>query len=85
MTYLLMFVVLLIILSFDTSNFSSAFSATIATLSNIGGSLDLLGPSEDYVQLNGFSKIIMSFGMIMGRLEIYPMLVLLSPTSWRKI
>lgn len=85
MTYLLMFVVLLIILSFDTSNFSSAFSATIATLSNIGGSLDLLGPSEDYVQLNGFSKIIMSFGMIMGRLEIYPMLILLSPTSWRKI
>ncbi|MCZ0716806.1 TrkH family potassium uptake protein [Aerococcus kribbianus] len=85
MTYLFMFVVLLIILSFDTVNFSSAFSATIATLSNIGGSLNLLGPSQDYVQLSDFSKVIMSFAMIMGRLEIYPMLVLLSPASWRKI
>lgn len=85
MTYLFVFVVLMIGLSFDAMNFSSAFSATIATLSNIGGSLDLLGPSQDYASLSNFSKIIMSVGMIIGRLEIYPVIILLSPSTWRKI
>lgn len=84
MTYLFVFVVLLVVLSFDAMNFSSAFSATIATISNIGGSLDLLGPSQDYASLSDFSKIVMSIGMIIGRLEIYPVIILLSRSTWRK-
>lgn len=84
MTYLAVFVLILVVLSFDAMNFSSAFSATIATLSNIGGSLDLLGPSQDYASLSNFSKIVMSFGMIIGRLEIYPVIILLSRSTWRK-
>ncbi|WP_448667793.1 TrkH family potassium uptake protein [Aerococcus viridans] len=84
MTYLAVFVLLLVVLSFDAQNFSSAFSATIATISNIGGSLDLLGPSQDYASLSNFSKIVMSVGMIIGCLEIYPVIILLSRSTWRK-
>lgn len=85
MTYLAVFVLILVVLSFDAQNFSSAFSATIATISNIGGSLDLLGPSQDYASLSNFSKVVMSVGMIIGRLEIYPVIILLSRSTWRKV
>lgn len=84
MTYLAVFVLILVVLSFDAQNFSSAFSATIATISNISGSLDLLGPSQDYGTLSYFSKIVMSVGMIIGCLEIYPVIILLSRSTWRK-
>ena len=85
MTYLAVFVIISLVLSFDALNFSSAFSATIATISNIGGSLDLLGPSQDYASLSNFSKLVMSVGMIIGRLEIYPVIILFSKSTWRKI
>lgn len=84
MTYLGVFVILLLIFSFTSSNFSSAFSAVISTLSNIGGSLDLLGPAQDYAVLPDSSKLVMSLAMIMGRLEIYPVLILFSRSTWRK-
>lgn len=83
-TYVGLFFVFLLLIASDTKTFSGAFSAVVATFSNIGHGLDLLGPASDYADLTFRSKLIMCLAMIMGRLEIYPVLVLLSPRTWRK-
>lgn len=83
-TYMGVFAVLLFLLSIQTGSFSESFSAVLATLNNIGHGLDLLGPSSDYLSLQPFTKIIMIISMVMGRLEIYPVLSLLSKKTWRK-
>ena len=78
------FSVVLLLVSFDTKSFAGAFNAVISSLSNIGASLDLLGSGGEYIKLSGFSKILLSITMIMGRLEIYPVLILLSRSTWKK-
>lgn len=83
-TYMGVFFSVLLLVSFDTGSFSAAFNAVISALSNIGASLDLLGPGGEYATLSGFSKILLSITMVMGRLEIYPVLILLSRSTWRK-
>lgn len=83
-TYMGVFFIVLLLISFDTQSFSGAFNAVISCLSNIGASLDLLGPSGEYAKLSAFSKVLLSITMIMGRLEIYPVLILLSRKTWTK-
>jgi len=83
-TYMGVFFIVLLLISFDTQSFSGAFNAVISCLSNIGASLDLLGPSGEYAKLSAFSKILLSITMIMGRLEIYPVLILLSRKTWKR-
>lgn len=82
--YILCFGGLLLIISFDVPDFVSAFSAVSATFNNIGPGLGVVGPTASYASLNGLSKVVLSFGMIAGRLEILPMLVLFNPRTWRK-
>lgn len=82
-TYFSVFFLLLLVLSPFTQSFSGAFSAVIATLNNVGNGLDLLGPAPAYENLPATAKLIMSLSMIMGRLEIYPVLVLFSPSTYR--
>ena len=84
LTYMGVFSVVLLLVSFDTKSFAGAFNAVISSLSNIGASLDLLGSGGEYIKLSGFSKILLSITMIMGRLEIYPVLILLSRSTWKK-
>ena len=84
MTYMFIFSLSLLIVSIDTPNFVTAFSAVAATFNNIGPGLDLVGPTTTYADLSLMTKLVLSFGMIAGRLEIFPMLVLLSPRTWRK-
>ena len=83
-TYLFVFLVLLGLISLDTQNFASAFNAVIATLNNVGHGADLLGPSLPYSQMSISTKLLMCLAMIMGRLEIYPVLLLFFPATWRK-
>jgi trk system potassium uptake protein TrkH len=85
MTYILFFSACLFIVSFDTPNFISAFSAVAATLNNIGPGLDMVGPTSNYSELSDWTKIVLAIAMVAGRLEIYPVLVLLSPKTWRKL
>ena len=82
--YLLSFVALLLITSLNAPNFISAFSSVAATFNNIGPGLDVVGPAGSYAVLPDLSKFALSVGMIMGRLEIIPILVLLSPKTWRR-
>ncbi len=82
--YLGFFALLVLLLCFDVPDFLTAFSAAAATFNNIGPGLGAVGPSCNYSQMTDFSKIILSIGMIAGRLELYPILILFLPSTWRK-
>ena len=83
LVYALVFGGILLIISYSADDFMTAFSAVAATFNNIGPGLGKVGPAFSFAELNNFSKVILSFGMLAGRLEIFPMLILFSPTAWK--
>lgn len=83
--YALVFTTLVLLVSYQTHTFDTAFSAVAATFNNIGPGLGLVGPTGSYATLPQFSKFVLSIGMIAGRLEILPVLILFSPKTWKKI
>ena len=90
---LYLFIILgsVLLLSFDPVNaneghgFFSNFSASLACISNIGPGFEAVGPYLSYASYNLFSKIILTFVMLMGRLEILPVLILFTPKTWKKV
>jgi len=83
LVYSLVFGGILLMVSYSTDDFMTAFSAVAATFNNIGPGLGKVGPAFSFAELSNFSKVILSFGMLAGRLEIFPMLILFSPTTWK--
>ena len=71
------------VVSLDGFAFSESFSAALTCVSNIGPGLGVFGPAGNFSTLSGLSKGVLSFCMIIGRLEIFPILVLLSPSAWK--
>ncbi|MDH4165530.1 MAG: TrkH family potassium uptake protein [Gammaproteobacteria bacterium] len=65
-------------------DFISSFTAIIATINNAGPGLGVVGPSSNYQGLTDFQTWVCSLAMLLGRLEIFSVLVLLTPTFWRK-
>ena len=84
MAYTLFFGASLLIISTQAPNFVTAFSAVAATINNIGPGLDMIGPTGNYAEFSNLSKLVLTFTMIAGRLEILPVLVLFSARTWRK-
>ncbi len=83
--YCLIFFVSVLIVSADTEDFMTSFSAVAATFNNIGPGLGEVGPVEtNFSVLNDVSKITLSVAMIAGRLEIFPVLILFAPKTWHK-
>ncbi len=72
------------IISLDEISFVSAFSAAMTTLSNVGPGLAQVGPTRNFGFLSDLSKLTLSWTMLLGRLEIMPLLVLLMPSVWRR-
>lgn len=83
--FIFIFVIALIIVSFDGKDMVSNFTAVAATLGNIGPGLGIVGPMGNYSSYSVLSKAVFSFCMIAGRLEIFPVLLLLAPTFWKKV
>ena len=82
--YILLFLLFLLFIAPDSPDFISAFSAVAATFNNIGPGFGIVGPSRNFAQYHAFSQIVLSLSMIMGRLEIFPILVLFSPRAWKR-
>ena len=82
--YIFLFIISAISLSFFNLDFLTAFSAAASSISNVGPGLgDLIGPNGNYFLLDNAAKWILSFTMIIGRLEIFTFLVLLSINFWK--
>lgn len=82
--YVLIFAASLLVLSLENYDFTTNFSAVAATFNNIGPGFNLVGPTQNFGFFNPLSKITLIFDMLAGRLEIFPMLILFSPATWRK-
>ena len=83
-TYVLIYIVSLILVSFDNFDFATTFTGVIATLNNIGPGLGAVGPAGNFDGFSDLSKYVLMFDMLAGRLELYPMLLLLTPAVWKK-
>jgi len=82
--YIFIIIFAVIIVSLDDFDFSTSFSAVMATISNIGPGLGVVGPTGNFYLFSNLSKITLSACMIIGRLEVLPILVLFSPSIWKK-
>ena len=81
--YLLILMAGTLVVSLDVLGFTESFVASLTCISNVGPSLGTLGPMANFAPLSWFSKLVLTLIMLMGRLELMPLLVLLSPSTWR--
>ena len=82
--YFFIFFILATLLSLNGLDFITALSGSASAISNVGPGLgDIIGPNGNYSNLPGFSKLILSLGMLLGRLELFAVLVLFFPSFWR--
>lgn len=82
--YLMIYALSILILSLDCEDFTTCFTAVAATINNIGPGLGGVGPACNFGFFSPLSKLVLIFDMLAGRLEVFPMLLLLFPSTWRK-
>ncbi len=82
--YIVCFVFAFLILSFDRYNIETNFSAVAACFNNIGPGFSAVGPAANYAGYSIFSKLTLTFSMLLGRLEILPLILALSPATWKR-
>ena len=82
--YFFIFVVSFLLISLDGFDMVTNFTAIAATLNNIGPGLAQVGPMMNFGSFTNPAKLVMTFDMLAGRLEIFPMLVLFLPDTWRR-
>ena len=82
--YILIYAGSMLLISLDGLDLTTNFTAVVATLDNIGPGLSKVGPTQNYALYSPLSKFVLIFDMLAGRLEIFPMVLLFSPMTWRK-
>lgn len=83
-SYLVIFAASVLAISLCNLDFTTNFTAVAATLNNIGPGLSLVGPTGNFSVFAAPAKWVLMFDMLVGRLEIFPMLVLLAPATWKR-
>ncbi len=84
-TFIVLFVVSVFLVSFEDTDLTTTFTAVAATINNIGPGLELVGPTGNFGFFSDFSKYVLIFDMLAGRLELFPLLLLFHPTIWRDL
>ena len=82
--YILIFITSLLPISMDGASFTTNFTAVTATINNIGPGLEAVGPAGNFAFYSWWAKLVFIFDMLAGRLELFPMLLLFAPATWRK-
>lgn len=82
--YMVIFAASLLLLCINEVDFTTNFTAVAATLNNIGPGMGLVGPTHNFGIYRGLPKYVLMADMLIGRLEIFPMLVLLSYRNWKR-
>ncbi|MBP5753595.1 MAG: TrkH family potassium uptake protein, partial [Treponema sp.] len=82
--YALLFTGSVLLISLDNFDYTTNFTAVAATINNIGPGLNVVGPTGNFGAFSAFSKVVLMFDMLAGRLELLPMIVLFSPLVWSK-
>ena len=82
--YILLLLLGTLVVAWDDVGFTAAFTGALTCISNVGPAFDVLGPTCNFAGLGNVSKVVLSFEMLLGRLEIMPLLLLLFPGLWQK-
>lgn len=82
--YVLIYLVSMLIISLDCQDLVTNFTSVATTINNIGPGLGAVGPSGNFAEFSVLSKLTFIFNMLVGRLEVFPMLLLFAPTTWKK-
>jgi len=82
--YVMVTVISILLISLDNFDTTTTITSVVATFNNIGPGLGLVGPTGNYAAFSPMSKIVFCFTMLLGRLELYPMLALMLPSAWKK-
>ncbi len=82
--YVVILFTLFMLISLDGFSIETNFSAVLCTFNNIGPGMDAVGPTCNFSAFSDLSKLLLSFGMLAGRLEIFPLLVLFSRSTWKR-
>ena len=82
--YIMLICAVILVISLDGFDFETNISAAVSCVNNIGPAFGAAGPASSYAAFSPLSKIVLSFAMLFGRLEIYPMLIALTPSTWSK-
>ncbi len=82
--YVLIFAFSVLAIGFDNLDLTTNFTAVATTLNNVGPGLEKVGPTENFSIFSNFSTLILTFDMLIGRLEIYPILLLFVRDTWKK-
>ncbi len=83
-TFAIIFISSVVLISLDNHDLVTNFTAVSATINNIGPGLDGVGPTQNYALFSVPSKLVLIFDMLAGRLELFPMLLLFKPGTWKK-
>ncbi len=82
-TFMLLFVSSILLISFEGYDMVTNFTAVAATINNIGPGLSMVGPTGNFAFFSDFSKLVLCFDMLAGRLELFPLLLLFCPSVWK--
>ena len=82
--YVLILLGATLVISLDDFSFATSFSSALTCISNVGPGLEVVGPMGNFAAFSPLSKLVMSACMVIGRLEIMPILILLSRHAWQK-
>ena len=82
--YLLVFCVSCLLVSLEQVDLVTVFTAVASCINNIGPGLEIVGPMGNFSSFSDFTKLLLSFDMLVGRLEVFPMLLLFAPSIWRQ-
>lgn len=83
-TFILIFTLSVLLISFEEKDLTTNFTAVAATINNIGPGLELVGPTQNFGHFSIFSKYVLMFDMLAGRLELFPLMLLFHPTIWKE-
>ena len=82
--YMLITLLAVLLVSLDNFSLGTNFSAVVSCIGNVGPGLEDVGPMGNYAAYSGFSKFVLSMCMIIGRLEVLPVMVLFSANAWKR-
>ena len=82
--YMLLLAVSILLISLDGFDLVTTFTSVVTCINNVGPGLEVVGPMGNFAGFSAPAKLLLSFDMLAGRLELYPMLALFSPRLWQK-
>ncbi len=83
-TFMIIFALSVFAISFEDKDLVTNFTAVLTTINNMGPGLAKVGPTQNFGHFNIFSKLVLMFDMLAGRLELFPLLILFHPAIWKE-